>query len=44
LREEPALGEMRERALATARDHHLAGERAAFLEILDRVEPLWANA
>jgi glycosyltransferase involved in cell wall biosynthesis len=44
LREAPALDGMRERALATAREHHLAGERAAFLDILERVEPLWAGA
>jgi hypothetical protein len=44
LREEPALDGMRERALATARRHHLAGERAAFLDILERVQPLWASA
>ena len=44
LREEPRLGDLKERALATARDHHLAGERAAFLEILDRADELWAGA
>jgi glycosyltransferase involved in cell wall biosynthesis len=44
LREEPRLGDLKERALATARDHHLTGERAAFLEILDRADELWAGA
>ncbi|MGH2978464.1 MAG: glycosyltransferase [Solirubrobacterales bacterium] len=44
LREEPGLGELRARALATARDHDIAGERAAFLAILDRVDELWAAA
>jgi hypothetical protein len=44
LRREPALGELRARALATAQAHDLAGERSAFLEILDRVDELWASA
>jgi hypothetical protein len=35
---------MRARARATAQAHDLAGERAAFLEILDRVDELWAGA
>jgi glycosyltransferase involved in cell wall biosynthesis len=38
------LGEMRERALGTARDHDLAHERQAFLEVLARVDELWAEA
>jgi hypothetical protein len=33
---------MVESAAATARRHDLKGERSAFLEILDRVEELWA--
>jgi glycosyltransferase involved in cell wall biosynthesis len=44
LREERQSSDLRARALATARNHELAGERAAFLEILDRVDELWANA
>jgi glycosyltransferase involved in cell wall biosynthesis len=44
LSEEPELDDLRARALATARDHNLAGERAAFLEILDRADDLWAGA
>jgi hypothetical protein len=44
VREAPALDRLRARALATAREHDLAGERAAFLEILDRVDELWASA
>jgi hypothetical protein len=44
LREAPELDELRARALATAREHDLAGERAAFLEILERVDELWTNA
>jgi glycosyltransferase involved in cell wall biosynthesis len=44
LREEPGLDEMRERARATAQAHDIADERAAFLDILDGVEELWAAA
>jgi hypothetical protein len=44
LRDEAGLDEMRARARATAQAHDLAGERAAFLEILDRVDELWAGA
>ena len=44
LREEPGLDELRRRALATAQAHHIAGERTAFLGILDGVEELWAAA
>ena len=44
LREEPGLDELRGRALATAQAHDIAGERAAFLDILDDVEELWAAA
>jgi glycosyltransferase involved in cell wall biosynthesis len=44
LREEPGLDELRARALATARAHDIADERSAFLEILDRVDQLWAAA
>jgi hypothetical protein len=36
------LGQMIERATETARRHDLQSERSAFLEILDRVEELWA--
>jgi hypothetical protein len=38
------LGPMIEEAAETARRHDLRDERAAFLEILDRVEELWATA
>jgi glycosyltransferase involved in cell wall biosynthesis len=38
------LGEMIESAAQTARRHDLKDERKAFLEILDRVEELWAAA
>jgi Glycosyl transferases group 1 len=44
LREEPGPDELRARALATARAHDIADERSAFLEILDRVDDLWAAA
>jgi hypothetical protein len=44
LAQEPELGELRARARATAEEHDIAGERRAFLEILDRVEELWASA
>ena len=44
LQEEPGLDELRARALATARSHDIAGERAAFLDILDGAEELWASA
>jgi Glycosyl transferases group 1 len=44
LREEPGLDELRGRALATAQAHDIAGERAAFLDILDGAEELWAAA
>lgn len=44
LREEPGLDELRARAVATAQAHDIAGERAAFLDILDGVEELWASA
>jgi hypothetical protein len=44
LREEPGLDELRWRAAATAQAHDIADERAAFLDILDRVEELWAAA
>ena len=44
LRDEPALGDLRARALDTARAHDIACERTAFLEVLDRVEELWASA
>jgi glycosyl transferase family 1 len=44
LREERSLDELRARAAATAQAHDLAGERAAFLDILDGVEELWAAA
>jgi glycosyltransferase involved in cell wall biosynthesis len=44
LREEPGLDELRGRALATAQAHDIAGERTAFLDILDGVEELWAAA
>jgi glycosyltransferase involved in cell wall biosynthesis len=44
LRREPELDDMRARALATAREHGLEGERKAFLEVLDRVDELWAAA
>lgn len=35
---------LRARALETAQAHDMAGERRAFLDILDRVEELWARA
>jgi glycosyltransferase involved in cell wall biosynthesis len=38
------LTEMIERAARTAREHDLRNERSAFLEILDRVDELWADA
>jgi glycosyltransferase involved in cell wall biosynthesis len=38
------LAEMVESAAETARRHDLPGERAAFLEILERVDELWAAA
>ena len=44
LREEPGLDELRRRAAATAQAHDIADERAAFLDILDGVEELWAAA
>jgi hypothetical protein len=44
LRDEPGLGELRARALDTAMAHDIAGERKSFLEVLDRVEELWASA
>jgi len=44
LREEPGLAELRARALATAKAHDIADERAAFLDVLDNVEELWAAA
>ena len=44
LRDEPVLGDLRARALATARAHDIALERTAFLDVLDRVEELWASA
>jgi Glycosyl transferases group 1 len=44
LRDEPGLDEMRARALATARAHDMPRERREFLEILDRVDDLWATA
>ena len=44
LQEESGLDELRVRALATARSHDIAGERAAFLDILDGAEELWASA
>jgi glycosyltransferase involved in cell wall biosynthesis len=44
LGQEPGLEELRARARATARQHDISGERRAFLEILDRVEELWASA
>jgi hypothetical protein len=44
LQDEPGLDELRARAAATARAHDIAGERAAFLDILDGVEELWAAA
>jgi hypothetical protein len=44
LREEPGLDELRARAVATAKAHDIADERAAFLDILDGVEELWAAA
>jgi Glycosyl transferases group 1 len=44
LAQEPALEQLRARARATAEEHDIAGERRAFLEILDRVEELWASA
>ena len=44
LREEPGLDDLRARAAATAQAHDIAGERAAFLDILDGVEELWAAA
>jgi glycosyltransferase involved in cell wall biosynthesis len=44
LRDEPGLDEMRARALATARAHDMPRERREFLEILDRVDELWATA
>ena len=44
LRREPQLDELRAQARATAQAHDMAGERSAFLEILDRVDELWAAA
>jgi alkylhydroperoxidase/carboxymuconolactone decarboxylase family protein YurZ len=38
------LAEMIESAAAIAHRHDLRHERAAFLEILDQVEELWAAA
>jgi glycosyltransferase involved in cell wall biosynthesis len=38
------LGQMLDEAARTARGHDLAGERRAFLEVLDQVEDLWAAA
>jgi glycosyltransferase involved in cell wall biosynthesis len=38
------LGEMIENAAATAARHDLGDERTAFLEILERVDELWATA
>jgi glycosyltransferase involved in cell wall biosynthesis len=44
LAEGPQLTPMLERARVTAREHDLAFERAAFLQILDRLDELWAAA
>ena len=44
VREEPGLDQLRARAIATARAHDIATERTAFLEILERVDELWAAA
>jgi glycosyltransferase involved in cell wall biosynthesis len=44
LRREPRLDGLRAQARATAQAHDMAGERSAFLEILDRVDELWAAA
>jgi glycosyltransferase involved in cell wall biosynthesis len=44
LHQEPELDALRASALETARAHDIADERAAFLEILDRVDELWAAA
>jgi len=38
------LSPMLENALETARRHNLPSERAAFLEVLERVDELWAAA
>jgi glycosyltransferase involved in cell wall biosynthesis len=38
------LAPMLESAIETARRHDLSSERAAFLEILERVDELWAGA
>ena len=38
------LGQMLDSATETAREHDLLGERRAFLEVLDRVDELWASA
>ena len=44
LRDDAPLETLRARALETARAHDMPGERRAFLDILDRVEQLWARA
>ena len=44
LREEPGLDELRGRAPRRRTAHDIADERAAFLDILDGVEELWAAA
>jgi glycosyltransferase involved in cell wall biosynthesis len=38
------LGPLLDNATETARAHDLLSERQAFLEILDRVDELWASA
>ena len=44
LRDDAPLETLRARALETARAHDMPGERRAFLDILDRVDELWARA
>jgi glycosyltransferase involved in cell wall biosynthesis len=44
LRRSDDLAAMVESGLRTAREHELADERTAFLEILERVDELWAAA
>jgi glycosyltransferase involved in cell wall biosynthesis len=44
LAEHDALGSMRESALSTAREHDLPREREAFLDVLGRVDELWAQS
>jgi hypothetical protein len=42
--EESVLDQMRQRAAEQAERHSLAGERRAFLEVLDNLPDLWAEA